>query len=446
MNLMDCSASDQSIVFEKLALYSKALHIFDLSRFTSISPKHTTWPTAVRDEPTPTYPARVIATISTVAISCSLLTIIGVLSLTVLLLTWRPRTPKPHPAPAALSEATVLRIYDLASRQPYPMPPDDDGDPDTIPVLPFARNPRKQSLFLFWLLFLLIAGAVAHVLAPLWQPALTTYIVEKHATLSWTFTFFLSAILVNISGQFLQFIFALIPITKGFIEWVTWTVFVMAIQPSVTAYSTYMYVRRATEYLSRWYFAIPLDQIMPERTGRSAAIVSSAFSAVGGYRLASSRVARNYALVLKSMVQGPLDLFNVYVSLKDVPIFPTSHFQTWARWSMAHVLRFTLGELTWTTVSYRKLFVLVFPSLVICAYHIYKYNQVIVPPRSALQVAFDRLHSRLYKHEIASQRRDVEVAEIKLLLKGLDAKFTNFSTMGRSAGSAEEMAPSPPSD
>ncbi|KAJ7355367.1 hypothetical protein DFH08DRAFT_852300 [Mycena albidolilacea] len=407
-----------------------AVHAFDQSRFTVYSPKHTlTWTAHIQTKPTVTSFYVLSPTLYALATACSLAVIGSLTSLAVFLFIWWSRHPPPKHV-AALSPSTVLRIHEIASRQPYHMPPDGDGDPGSFAALPFARSPRKQSLFIFWLLFLVIAGILAYVLRPLWHAAVSSYIVEKHATLSWTFTFVLSVVLANICGRFLQFAFFLVPITRSTIQWTEWIVVVIAVKPAVTITDAYLEVARITQYLSHWYLGIPLNLALPGPIDRSSALVSSAVSAVGGYHLISSRVARNYTLILKSMVQGPLNLFDFYVSLRRSPLFPTPHFRTWAWWAVKHLLRFTLGELSWTSISYPKVFVLLTPALVICAYRIYKYNQVIMPPRTALQIAVDRIDSRLNRYETSSRRRDVEVADIKRLLQNIDKQFANLNDPG----------------
>ncbi|KAJ6518702.1 hypothetical protein C8R45DRAFT_3039 [Mycena sanguinolenta] len=358
-----------------------------------------------------------------VATACSLAITGTLISLAVFLFLWNLRRPPPKPQVATLSESTVLRIYDMASRQPFQMPPDGDGDPGTFPVLPFARNPRKQSLFIFWLLFLIIAGAVAYVLSPFWQVAAASFIEEKRAALSWTFTLILSVVLAIISGPFLQFALSLAPIIWSIIRFTYWTITMIAVQPAATANSAYRQVTRSAQYLSNWYFGIPRNLALPERIEHSTTLISSAVSAATGYHLINSRVARNYTLILRSMVQRASDLSNFYVSLRDAPFSPTPHFQIWAWWAVKHSLRFSLGELSWASISYPKLFVLLTPSLIICACGIYQYNQVIISP---IQRQFDRLHSRLTRHEVASRRRDVEVAEIKRILQNIDQQFVNF--------------------
>ncbi|KAF8216395.1 hypothetical protein K438DRAFT_1953344 [Mycena galopus ATCC 62051] len=378
-------------------------------------------------------------TFRTVATAYALVAVGALVSLALLFL-WRSRHPPPKPQIAALSESTVLRIYEIASRQPYQMAPDGDDDPGTFAALPFARNPRKQSLFIFWFLFLLVAGMVVYFLRPFWLAAVSEYMVEKHAKISWTVTVILSVILGMISGRFLQFVFFFVPIIKSTFQWISWIVLTVAVNPAVTASSAYMQVTQISQYLSHWYLGIPFDHALSARAERSTMLVSNAISAAAGYHLISSRVARNYTLILKSLVQGPLDLFNSYVSLRHAPFLPTNRFQIWAWWAMRHSLRLSLGELSWASISYPKLSVLLTPALTICAYSIYKYNQAIIPPRSAIQLALNRLHGRLYRQEISSQRRDVEIAEIKRILQNLDHQFANFSDRGFQSSTSSSRA------
>lgn len=337
-----------------------ALRVFEQNPSTAYSPKPTLSPTRIQVKPSLTGFHVLAPPFGVVAIACGLAIVGGLISLAVFLLLWSSRPPPPKPQAAILSESTVLRIYDMASRQPYQMPPDGDGDPGTFPALPFARNPRKQSLFIFWLCFLAIAGAIAYVLSPFWQVAVTSYIAQKHATLSWTFTLILSVVLANIIGQFLQFAFFFVPIIRSAIQWAKWIVIITSVEPAATVYAAYLQVARTAQYLSHRYLGIPLNLPLPERIERSTTLVSTAVSAVGGYHLISSRVARNYTLLLKSIFQVPLSLCDTYVSLRHAPIFPTYHFQIWAWWTTKHILRFVLGELSWTTISWQKLSVRLF--------------------------------------------------------------------------------------
>ncbi|KAJ6581400.1 hypothetical protein B0H19DRAFT_1115021 [Mycena capillaripes] len=402
-----------------------ALRVFDQIPPIASSPKHqSTQPAYIQIKPTLTGSHILAPTFRAVATACSL-AIIGSLVSLAFLLVWRSQ---PKPPPAHLSESTVLRIHDMASRQPYHMPPDGDGDPGTFAALPFARNPRKQSLFMFWVLFLLIFSAVAYVLSPLWQVTVFSYIAEKRTALSWTLTLILSLVLANIAGGFLQFVFFLVPIIKLTIQWTKWIVFMISVGPTSTFPSAYLQIARVTQYLSHWYFGIPQNQPLPHRVECSTALVSSVVSAASGYHLISSRVARNYTLLLKSAVQGSLNnLFDFYVSLQQTAFLlaPTTYFQGWAWWSTKHILKFTLGELSWTRISWPKLSVMLAPTLIICAYSIYKYNQVIKPPRSILQLALDPIHQKLHQQQISSQRRDVELVEIKRLLQSMDARFAD---------------------
>ncbi|KAJ7252705.1 hypothetical protein B0H12DRAFT_1117441 [Mycena haematopus] len=407
---------------------------FDHCQFMANSLKHTsTRPVRIQNMPGPSLTGcHVLAsTFPEVATACSLAIIGTLISMAVFLFLWNTQHRPPKPQVAALSESTVLQIYDMASRQPYQMPPDGDGDPGTFPVLPFARNPRKQSVFVFWLLFLVIAGAVAYV-------AVSSFIVEKHATLSWTFALVLSMVLANISGRFLQFAFFLTPIIRSTIQWAHWILVIVAVEPAATANSAYLQVTRITQALSHWYFGIPHNLALPERIERSTTLISSAVSAAAGYHLISSRVARNYTLVLKSIVKESLGLLDFYVSLRHAPFFPTHHFQIWSWWTMKHTLRFILGELSWASISYLKLFVLLTPTFIICAYRIYQYNQVIIPP---IQLEFKRLNGRLDRQEVSFRRRDVEVAEIKRILQNIDQRFANFGAGGFGGGRGTREAP-----
>ncbi|KAJ7180563.1 hypothetical protein C8R46DRAFT_1318554 [Mycena filopes] len=389
--------------------------------FVGYPPRHTsTWPpqikptmTEFREEP----PSNVVAT------ACSLAIIGGLVTLVASLAFWSSqRPPPPKLPPAALSEATVLRIHDMASRQPYPqMPPDDGGDPGTFTALPFSKHPRKQSLFLFWFCFLLLAGAVAYFLSPFWVGAVSTYVTEKYSVLSWIVTIFLSVALANISGQLLQFVFFLLPGIRSAVRCIHYVVLMISVKPASTAHAFYLRLTQIAQYLSRWYLGIPVGIPLPPRVDRSTTLVSGAVSAVGGYRLISSRAARNYTVILKALFRGPLNLWNLYVSLRFAPIFPTGHFQHWARWAAKHILRFALGR----TISVSKLFVLLGPTLVICAYIIYRYNQVVIPPRSQLQLALDPIHRQLYQQQILSQRQDIALGEINRVLQNIDRKLTS---------------------
>ncbi|KAJ7634101.1 hypothetical protein DFH06DRAFT_678144 [Mycena polygramma] len=402
-----------------------ALRVFDHSLpHTVYSPKHTSvWPSRIQIKSTPTNFYVLAPNFRVVATACSLAIIGSLIVLGVSVAVWA-QYPKPKPQTAALSESTVLRIHDLASRQPYHMPPDDDGDPETFSALPFAENPRKQSLLIFWLVLLLVVGVIAWFLRPLWHVAVSSYVAEKHATLSWGLTLFLSAVMANISGGFLQFAFSLVPIIKSTIHWTKWFAIMISVEPPAAVRSAYWHITRTAQYLSHWYFGIPHDHALPDPLERSATVVSTAVSVVGGYHLISSRIARNYTLLLKSLAQWPLNLFNLYLSLRKAPILaPTNLFQSWGWWAARHLLIFSVGELSLSTISWPKLTVLLAPTLIICAYNIYKYNQVIILPRSALQLAFDSLERKLYRQEISAHRQNIELVEIKRIVQNIDMRF-----------------------
>jgi hypothetical protein len=53
-----------------------------------------------------------------------------------------------------------------------------------------------------------------------------------------------------------------------------------------------------------------------------------------------------------------------------------------------------------------------------------------MPPRTALQIAVDRIDSRLNRYETSSRRRDVEVADIKRLLQNIDKQFASLNDPG----------------
>ncbi|KAJ7672667.1 hypothetical protein B0H17DRAFT_1084176 [Mycena rosella] len=304
--------------------------------------------------------------------------------------------PPTKPEGAVLSETTILRIHEMASRQPYPMPPDDGGDEGAILALPFAQNPRKQSLFIFWLFLLLVAGAAAYFFSPLWMAVVSRHIAEQHGKLSWAVILISSTILANISDPFCQFGFFLWSAIRLSIETAIWTAVTLLFKPVATAHSASQQVMRIAHYLSRWYLRIPLDLPLPQDVDRSTTLMSSAVSVVGGYHLIGGRVARTYMLVLKSMVEQPVKLVHLYSSLRDAyaPIVPTHHFQSWAWWAIKHILAFMLGELSWRSISWSKLF--------------------IIPPRSHLQLAIDPIQRE-------QRRQAVEQADIKRLVQKLVA-------------------------
>ncbi|KAJ7043516.1 hypothetical protein C8F04DRAFT_1072339 [Mycena alexandri] len=398
------------------------LRAFDSNPSVGYSSKHrSTWPPHIK----PTLTELQDGPTFHVATACSLAIVVSLVTLVAFLVLWRSQRSPPKLQPAVLSEATVLRIHDMASRQPYQMPPDGGGDPGTFAALPFSENPRKQSLFLFWLCFLLVAGAAAYFFSTFWVDAVSTYVTQKYSTLSWIVTLILSVVLANVSGQFLKFMFFLVPAIRSTIQCIHWIGVMMAVRPALAAHTSYLRVTQVAQYLSRWYFGIPVGLPLPERVGRSTVLVSGAVSAVGGYHLISSRVARNYTVLLKALFRGPLNLFDFYISLRTAQELPTTHFQIWAKCAVKHLLRFALGELTWRTVSRPKLFVLVGPTLIICTYIIYRYNQVVVPPRSQLQVALDPIYRKLYQQQILSQRQDIALGEINRILQNIDRQFTN---------------------
>ncbi|KAJ6493657.1 hypothetical protein C8R47DRAFT_416061 [Mycena vitilis] len=402
-----------------------ALRVFELSLPPTVrAPKHTSvWPSRIQIKSTPTNFYVLAPTFRVAATACSLAIIGSLVVLVVCVAIWT-QSLEPKPQTAALSESTVLRIHDLASRQPFNMPPDDDGDPGTFSALPFAENPRKQNLLIFWLALLLAVGVMAWFLRPVWQVPVSSYVAEKHATLSWGLTLFLSAVMANISGGFLQFAFSLVPITKSTIHWAKWFVIMVSVEPPAAVRSAYWRITRAAQYLLHWYFGIPHDHALPDPLERSATVVSTAVSVLGGYHLISSRIARNYTVLFKSLSQWPLNLFGLYVSLRQAPILaPTNLFQSWGWWAARHLLIFSVGELSLWTISWSKLTVLLTPTLIICAYNIYKYNQVIIPPRSALQLAFDSLERKLYRQEISAHRQNIELVEIKRLVQNIDMRF-----------------------
>ncbi|KAJ7733241.1 hypothetical protein DFH07DRAFT_845847 [Mycena maculata] len=375
-----------------------------------------TWPTHIGLKPTLTSFHVTRPALHLVATACSVAIIASLTSLALFLLVWKFQNPPSKPEVAVLSERAVLRIHDMASRQPYPMPPDDGGD-GIFPVLPFAKNPRKQSLFIFWLFLLVFGCVVAYVLSPLWVIVVSSYVADNHSRLSWTLTLVLSAVLANISVQFLQFVFFVWPPIKSTIQWANWMVFI-SFKSAYTAHSAYLRGIQIAQYLSHRCLGVPLDHPLPRPIDRLAIFIAGVVSAVGGYHLISSRVARNYMLILKSIIQAPQRLGHIYFSLRQAPIFPTHHFQNWAWWAAKRILTYILGELSWRSISWPKLFVLLGPTLVVCVYGIYKYNQVIVPPRSSLQLALDPIHGE-------QRRQAIELAEIYRILKNLDQQFAN---------------------
>ncbi|KAJ7504482.1 hypothetical protein B0H11DRAFT_519833 [Mycena galericulata] len=374
-------------------------------------------------------------TLHLVATACSLAIIVGLTSLALLLLLWsrRPENPTPKPG-GVLSERAVLRIYEIASRQPYPMPPDDGGGDDTFPALPFANNARKQSLFIFWLFLLVVGCAIAYALSPIWFAVVASFVADKRSRLSWTLTLILSAILANISGQFLRFAFILWAVMKSTIQWAKWMVLMISVEPAVTAHSAYLQVTRIAHYLSHWCFGSPLDQPLPQHIDRSATFMSFVASALGGYHLISSRVVRNYMVILKSIIHGSRKLGHLYFSWRQAPIFPTNYFQYWAWWVTKYVLTFSLGELSWTSISWPKLLMLLGPTIILCAHGIYKYNQVIVPPRSHLQLALDPISRE-------QRRQAIELMDVHRLLKNLDHQFANTNFVRLSPGVPEQSSP-----
>jgi hypothetical protein len=319
------------------------------------------------------------------------------MSLTVRVL-WRTTGSSQKPERAVLSEETVLRIHEMASHQPYPMPPDGGGG-GTFSGLPFDQN-HKKSLFIFWLFFLAIAGAAAYYLSPFWLDVVSRHVTDQHSRLSWALTFVLSAVLANMSDRFLQFVFFLVPPIRSFIQGATWMLVTLYLKPATTAHSAYGQVMKMANRLSHWCFGIPLPLLLPARVDRSTTLMANAVSVVSGYHLINSRIARNYMLILKSLVQEPLHLRHAYFALRDAPIFPTIYFQSWTWWAMNHILRFILGELSWRSISWLKLFVrhsyfvsrilpkltplkvLLAPTAIIWSYSIYKYNRVVRPLRS----------------------------------------------------------------
>ncbi|KAJ7155507.1 hypothetical protein C8R43DRAFT_1000192 [Mycena crocata] len=195
------------------------------------------------------------------------------------------------------------------------------------------------------------------------------------------------------------------------------------VKPATTAQAVHVQATRSANFLSHWYFGIPHNDPLPAGIDRSNTVISTLVTALGGYHLLSSRVARSYMVILKSILHGFLDVGQIYVALRHAPISPTIRFQNWAWWATKHILKFILGDSGSTSTSWLKLFVLVTPMLVVWIYCIYKYNQVTTPPRSWLQVALDPIHNDLYHQQIWSQRQAVELVEMKRILLKLDQRL-----------------------
>ncbi|KAJ7077846.1 hypothetical protein B0H15DRAFT_555940 [Mycena belliarum] len=372
-------------------------------------------------DPGPTL--RAVATAYSIAI---------IVSLVALLLIWKCASSPTESKDAALSEATILRIHEIASRQPYPGPPDDeDGEPGTFPALPFFQNPRRQGLFIFWLFFLLVTGAAAYLLSPFWAPPVSRHITEQHNKLAWMLTLCLSVVLANISDRFCHFAFFLVPPVKLTIHAAAWIVVTLVFEPVVFGHSASLQIRRIARYLAHLYLRIPLDFPLPTPVDRLTTLVSGAVSALGGYHLISSRVARNYMFISKSLIsQATQKLVHTQTSLGEAAI-PTIYYQSWARWVTRYLLNFILarGQLSWNKVSWLKLSVLLGPALILCSYNIYKYNQIVVRPRSQLQLALDPIHQEL-------RRQAVGQADVKRLLQKLDKRFRDLDNVLESRASA----------
>ncbi|KAJ7449619.1 hypothetical protein FB451DRAFT_1287476 [Mycena latifolia] len=397
----------------------------------SFQPKRT-WTTPIHIDLTPTLTSLhdPCPTLRLVATACTITIIGSLVSLAVFLFVWRSVNSPTKAERAILSETAILRIHEMASRQPYPMPPDDGGGDGTLPALPFAQNPRRQSLFIFWIFFLLVAGAATYFLSPFWTIPVSRHIAQQHNKLAWTLALVLSVVFANIADRFCQFAFFLVPPVRSAIQAAIWVAITLFFKPAATAHSASVQVTRMANYLSHWYLGIPLGRPLPERVHRSSTFLSSAVTAVGGYHLVSGRVARNYMLILKLMVQEARRLVHLYFSLQDAPI-PTTHFRSWAWWGTKHILTFILGELSWRSISWSRLSILLGPTLTICSYNIYKYNQNIVPPRSHLQLALDPI-----RHEL--QRQAVGQADLKRLLQKLDQRLAN-ADLGSKVGAVDSL-------
>ncbi|KAJ7224358.1 hypothetical protein GGX14DRAFT_425346 [Mycena pura] len=314
----------------------------------------------------------------------------------------------------------------MASRQPYRMPLDGGGDPETFPALPFAGSPRKQSLFICWLFFLLAAAAVAYVLSPFWVVVLSSLLVQKRNSLQWILILLMSAALMNISAPFLQFVFVLAAILRASVKWTRWILFELLSKPVTTTNAAYLQISHITHYFAHQLFGIQSsDHPFHRRLEQCVALASSTMSAAGGYHLINSRVARNYTVILKSGFEGLVQIFDLCASLRHTSFLPTSYFQSWAWWATAHILEFALGGLSWQWTSWSKLFVLLGPTLLVCLYQIYQYIQVIVPPRSKLDIAVDSIRQT---QQMLFQRQAVEQAEWnRLLLENMNNGFTSLS-------------------
>ncbi|KAJ7623296.1 hypothetical protein FB45DRAFT_925195, partial [Roridomyces roridus] len=342
------------------------------------------WPSHAFLEPTSTSFHVPRPTFHLVAISCSATFVAGLLACALLLRKLNRYLHKP--APAVLSKETIRRIHKTAFRAPFLIPDDDGGGDDTFPALPFAKDPIKQSLFIFWLFVLAIGCLLLYILRAYWVPALYKRVASEHRRLSWTLTLILSAVLANLSAQFMRFIFFIWPIFHSALMTAQWAVFTLCLDPPFAAHL------RVTR--------VPL----PRLVDRSAALVSSTISALCGYRLISSRVARIYMLALKSLlVEFPQRVARTYATVAKTSSFPMS----WGWWLTSQILVFVLrGDSSWTRP---KLVTLVGPSLLVCGHALYKYNRVVVPPRTALQLALEPI--------LQTQRRlAVETAEIHRIL------------------------------
>ncbi|KAJ6621383.1 hypothetical protein B0H10DRAFT_1003992 [Mycena sp. CBHHK59/15] len=245
--------------------------------------------------------------------------------------------------------------------------------------------------------------------------------------MAWASAFIVAYVLVRISDQLHAIGRFSLSVTLSLLKWAKWAVIAMSVNPVATARAAYLQGTQILLYLAHWYSKIPINQPLPARIDRSITVTSVALSALCGYHLVTSRVSRMYMLNLKAAIQGLKALGQVYIVMRHAPIFPTNHFQSWAWWAMKFLLRFILGDFTWSSISWDKLFVMLAPTAV---FRIYRYLQVIPPPpRTALQLALDPIERKLSQQQIWSQQQSAVLVELHHVLRKLDMRLAGLKRL-----------------
>jgi hypothetical protein len=140
------------------------------------------------------------------------------------------------------------------------------------------------------------------------------------------------------------------------IQWMNWTAIGIK-APAGLAIAAHSQGTRLLHYAAHWVLEVPANQALPWPVDRLITVYALLMSAACCSQLINSHVARIYTVHLKTAVHALQKLTGLYTTLRASQVFPANQFQKWAWRAIKGLLRFTLRDFSWSSISWPRLFV-----------------------------------------------------------------------------------------